>query len=273
MNWRNSVSALMLFLSWEAAAKPIKMAVTEIKVQRGVDPVIARVIEEFMANETSRLPNYRVIGRDDIARMLNHEQEKQMLGCDESCLTEIGGALGVDILLAGSMDRVGDTFLISLKLINIRTAVVIRRESGRLRGSTEEDAIDAVQILFQRLFRNELESQQPKRLWTWVAAGTAGALAITGATLMGVGYADDREAQRIADRSSTEETPYNKVKRFEDKSQKEKIAGGVMLGVSGAAAVTAIVLYFIEAQDPTFAVAPAISGDLTFTGISIGGTF
>lgn len=265
---------LLAFAPLVAAAGPTKLAVTEIKVRRGVDPVIARVVEEFLANETSRLAVFQVIGRDDIQRMFDHEQQKQMVGCDEdSCLAEIGGALGVDLLLAGSMDKVGETTLISLKLINIRTAEVTRRESGRLRGATEEDAIDAVAILFRQLFKPELKAQEPKRLWTWVATGAAGALAVTGAVLVGVGYADDAEAQRLADGSTSTSTYYSEVTKIEEKSRSEKIAGGVILGVGGAAAVTALLLYFFEVEEPALAVAPVLSGDLTFTGVSIGGTF
>lgn len=263
---------VLLLVPLAGAARPTKLAVTEIKVRRGVDPVIARVVEEFLANETSRLAVFQVIGRDDIQRMFDHEQQKQMVGCDEdSCLAEIGGALGVDLLLAGSMDTVGETTLISLKLINIRTAEVTRRESGRLRGATEEDAIDAVAVLFRRLFKAELEAQEPKRLWTWVAAGTAGALAVTGAVLVGVGYADDAEAQRLADGSTSTSTYYSEVTKIEEKSRSEKIAGGVILGVGGAAAVTALLLYFFEVEEPALAVAPAVGRD--FKGLAFGGTF
>jgi len=266
------ILTILVLLLIPLTAGAAKLAVTEIKVRRGVDPVIARVVEEFLANETARLRDYQVIGRDDIQRMFDHEQQKQMVGCDEdSCLAEIGGALGVDLLLAGSMDKVGETLLISIKLINIRTAQVERREAGRLRGATEEDAIDAVAVLFRRLFKAELEAQEPKRLWTWVATGTAGALVVTGAVLVGVGYADDAEAQRLADRSTSTRTFYSEVQEIEEKSRSEKIAGGVILGVGGVAAVTALLLYFFEVDEPAFAVAPAVDRD--FKGLAVGGTF
>jgi len=256
------------------AVAQTKLAVTEIKVRRGVDPVIARVVEEFLTNEAARVGIYQVIGRDDIQRMFDHEQAKQMVGCDEdSCLAEIGGALGVDLLLAGSMDKVGETYLISLKLINIRTAEVTRRESGRLRGVTEEDAIDAVAVLFERMFKVDLV-EKPKRIWTWVMTGTAVALAVTGAVLIGVGYADDAEAQSLADRSTTNNTFYSQVQEIEERSRSEKVAGGVVLGVGGAVAVTAILLYFFEVDEgPSIAVAPTTNRDFSFAGISIGGTF
>ncbi len=187
--------------------------------------------------------------------------------------SEIGGALGVDLLLAGSMDKVGETYLISLKLINIRTAEVVRRESGRLKGVSEEDAIDAVAVLFERMFKVDLV-EKPKRIWTWVATGTAAALAVTGAVLIGVGYADDAEAQRLADRSATSSTFYNEVEEMEKKSEDEKLAGGVILGVGGAAAVTAVLRYFFEVDDDlNRAVAPSVSRDFTFAGVSVGGNF
>jgi len=269
----------ILVLLWATvvqAGEGTKLAVTEIQARRGVDPVLAKVIEEFLVAQVARIGSYQVIGQDDILRMLGHEQQKQMTGCDDdSCLAEIGGALGVDKLLGGSMDKVGDSLLITLKLINIRTAQVERREAGRLQGATEEDALDAVTKLFSQMFRSELASYEPpERLWTWIAAGGAGALVITGAVLVGVGYADANEAQRLADKSATNHTYYSEITTLEKKSQDEKVAGGVILGVGGAAAVTAILLYFFEVDDDlNLAVVPTVGRDLTFAGVSFGGTF
>jgi hypothetical protein len=46
-------------------------------------------------------------------QMLALEQAKQSVGCgsDMACLAEIGGALGADYLITGSVLLVGDTYL------------------------------------------------------------------------------------------------------------------------------------------------------------------
>lgn len=46
-------------------------------------------------------------------RRLSFEKDKQNLGCDAdpACLAEIGGALGVEFIIAGSLVKVGDTLL------------------------------------------------------------------------------------------------------------------------------------------------------------------
>ena len=69
-----------------------------------------------------------VISRDEIKSMLLHEQSKMLMGCDdESCLAEIGGALGVQYIVSGNVGRIGETYLLHLKLINIREAKVENR--------------------------------------------------------------------------------------------------------------------------------------------------
>ena len=53
------------------------------------------MVEEFLVTEIAKTGNYSVIGRDDISRMITHEEERQKLGCyDDACLAEIGEARG-----------------------------------------------------------------------------------------------------------------------------------------------------------------------------------
>ena len=262
----------------EEGAKP-KLAVTEIKARRGVDPVLAKVIEEYLAFELAKAGAFQVVGRDDIARMLDHEQQKQMVGCtDDSCLAEIGGALGVDKMVGGAMDKVGESVLLTLKLINVRQGKVERRESERLKGASEEQALDGIATLFRRMFATELavgDTEEPAggRLWTWVAAGGAGAVLLTGVVLLGVGQGDLGDAHDLADRSQTQEVFMSKVEELEDKGKNKSTAGGVLLGIGGALAVTAVVLFFLEPDDEAsrVAVVPAFSDQ--GLGLFVGGRF
>jgi len=270
-------AVLVLALALPVMAQT-KIAVTEIKARRGVDPVLAKVIEEHLAFELAKTGAFQVTGRDDILRMLDHEQQKQMTGCaDDSCLAEIGGALGVDKLVGGAMDKVGESVLLTLKLINVRTGQVERRESERLKGATEEQALDGIAILFRRMFAPELgETGKEKgggRLWTWVATGAAGAVLVAGAVVLGIGQGDLGEANDLAGRSMTEDVYLSRVESLEDEGTAKTTAGGVLLGVGGALAVTAVVLFFLEGQDDSkpVAVAPVVSGQ--GGAIVVGGRF
>ena len=265
-------------LSLSAMAQT-KLAVTEIKARRGVDPVLAKVVEEFLASEIAKTGRYQVIGRDDILRMLDHDQQKQMMGCsDDSCMAEIGGAMGVDYLAAGSLDRVGKSVLITIKLINVREATVERRETERLRGASEEDALDGVVALVGRMFRGanakDGDGLSSREVWSIVSAAGAVAFIVTGGALVGVDVADFQEAEDLAAKSKTDPTiRYSEVTNLEDKSNAEKVSGGVILGLGVLAGAAAGVIYFaLDDKDfgKTALVTPAVSErwiGLSFTGV------
>lgn len=110
------------------------IAVLDLKA-RGLEPSVAENITELVLKEIDRIGLFRTISTEEIQRMLEHEQQKLLLGCDDtSCLAEIGGALGVDLLLAGGVGRLGDTYVISLKLIDVRGVKVLRREERTVAG-------------------------------------------------------------------------------------------------------------------------------------------
>ncbi|MEE8410826.1 MAG: PEGA domain-containing protein [Myxococcota bacterium] len=62
------------------------------------------------------------------------KKEKQVLGCesDTNCLAEIGGALGVALLVSGSVGKVGSRYIISLSLTDTATVKVLAREQRQV---------------------------------------------------------------------------------------------------------------------------------------------
>ena len=164
-SWANQgfisvIIAMLLLGNGVAAAEPasaspeIGLAVAEITARRGADPELATVIEDYLVERIAREGGYRVIGRDDILRLLDHEERKRLLDCrEESCLAQIGGALGVNRLVTGSLDLVGEATLLTLKMINVQDGTVLSRCSKRLRSASEEDILAAVGELVERVFQ------------------------------------------------------------------------------------------------------------------------
>ena len=158
-----AATTFVVTASLPASAEEAKLAVTGVRGRLGVDEDLVRVVEEYIVNQVARIGRFTVFGRDDITRLLDSEQQEQLSGCDEdSCLAEIGGAMGVDHLMAGSIDEVGESMLISLKIIDVRRGRVMARESERLRGAGEDDALEAIDKLLRRLFHGRFVRKLPK---------------------------------------------------------------------------------------------------------------
>lgn len=131
-------SFLVFLLSvalWPAAAEATKgkVAVTEFKAV-GLEPRQAKALQATLGSiltaEIAKL-GYSVMSTADINAMLAFEQQRDLLGCgDASCLAEIGGALGVDLLVNGTIGLVGGTYTVALTLVDSKRAKVKQRFVG-----------------------------------------------------------------------------------------------------------------------------------------------
>jgi hypothetical protein len=77
----------------------------------GVDPAVATNCTQLLAAEVKRIDGATVLGRDDVNAMLQLEKDKRVLGCsdDTQCLAELGGALGVERLVVGTVGKLAES--------------------------------------------------------------------------------------------------------------------------------------------------------------------
>ncbi len=120
------------------AAVPIKVAVLDVTTTK-VDAELVRTLSEVLSAEVHQSGAFDdVITGRDIVELLQFEQEKQMLGCeDDSCFAEIGGALGVDKLVISHVGRVDETYVVTLKLVDIRAVKTERRVYRTVKGKSD----------------------------------------------------------------------------------------------------------------------------------------
>ena len=89
-----------------------------------------------------------------------------------------------------------------------------------------------------------------RRIWTWVALGTAGASAIAAGAVYGSASSDHEEYTTTQDRDRF----YELESQIDDKL----LASNILWGVTGALAATAVVLFFVEGRGSPDAKAQAI---------------
>jgi TolB-like protein len=138
------------------APKRIRVAVLEIRAL-GTEASRAELLSEIALTEASSMPGYEVIGKSDISAMLGFERQKKVMGCTEesSCLAEIGGALGVDFILVGSLGRIGTLQRLDLKLVDVKKSRVRGRVGVSVQGK-EEAVVAEVQKAVHDLLDREL---------------------------------------------------------------------------------------------------------------------
>ncbi len=121
--------------AWRAGEKT-KVAVMELSATATLPADLVASLSGVIAETLDRLGAFAAISSQDIVRLLNFEAQKQQLGCsDMACIAEIGGALGADYLVTGSLTQTGEVVLVQLQLANISAARIEHRVSREYRGA------------------------------------------------------------------------------------------------------------------------------------------
>lgn len=122
------------------AEKVPRVAVMELRALDAASRPQVELLQEVILTDLARTRRFDVVGKSDIDAMLGLERQKQLLGCADdasSCLAELGGALGADYVLLGSVARIDQTRRVDLKLLDAKENRVIAREYAMASNDSE----------------------------------------------------------------------------------------------------------------------------------------
>jgi TolB-like protein len=140
----------LLFPYPARAAGRQKVAVLDVRAAQGVQPGTASVLTAIVVDETARA-GHDVVSQADIMTLLGFERQQRMLGCtQDSCLAELGGALGADFVLSGQVGEIGSRYHLSVQLLDARRAKVIAR-AARFSDRSGDALADAAQQVVRSL--------------------------------------------------------------------------------------------------------------------------
>jgi TolB-like protein len=155
MNWHARLSLCLIFAALPGqamAGSSVSVAVMEFASKGGVTQKQMDALGDMLANEIRSMGDYHVIGKSDISTALDIEQRKTMMGCNEnSCIAEVGGALGVRWVTVGNVSKFGDAYLLNIKILDATNVRVIAGVSKKVEGG-ESQLIDALSAAAKELF-------------------------------------------------------------------------------------------------------------------------
>ncbi len=136
-----------------AVAKLPKVTMMPLTLADGLEPKAGALLTDTIVAHMRRLPGLEVVSLDDVRAVLSHEQQKQLLGCREGeCLAELGGALGCDELVTGSVGRLGRSWILHLRRVEVTKASVAKQVDRRVKDGTVDDLLDVLPSLVGELF-------------------------------------------------------------------------------------------------------------------------
>ena|GEM_PF-385532 len=169
---------------------------------------VTELLTNSMAAEIAATTDCKVITQADIKSMIDFEVERAQCGSNsDSCMAEIGNALGVDLIVGGVVGKFADDFTFQAMLRNVAEGKVEARYNKTFAASRPKMLPFAARNAARTLFGVELldESQVPPEVepskpvspmvWTGLGitgAGLAlGAVGAGGAVLAEMGLRND----------------------------------------------------------------------------------
>ncbi len=159
---------------------------------KGVSEIEAEVLSEKIRSHISQLvtsPEYKaqedkdqyiIVEQTQIDKILE-QFEMQNIGCvSDSCAIEFGKMLQVDRLVIGQIGLVGNTYLVSARIVDVESRKAIATSSHEHKGSIDEVISSVILEVGDELFLGK--KKKSKKLWyivggaLIVGAGAAAAL-------------------------------------------------------------------------------------------------
>jgi hypothetical protein len=143
----------LIALAILTAASPKKIAVLDLEAAGVPEPLVATL--SLLLPNAIREANagVEVISGAEIRSLIGFERQKVLLGCKENsnCIAEVGGALGAGELVSGSLGKVGKTYMLQLRRLDVAQGRTIASTLDTV--DTGEDALlQAVRSGVKKLF-------------------------------------------------------------------------------------------------------------------------
>ncbi len=133
--------ALLLVASGARAAADVRILVVDLQPKGGVLPDQAEIVTGLVTARLQRYPKVAVVSGADIREMIALEAQKQTTGCDDaSCLSEVAGALGAELLVTGTLGRLGEQYIVTLNLIDVTKASAVARATAEMNDLSDAPA-------------------------------------------------------------------------------------------------------------------------------------
>ncbi|RMH63237.1 MAG: DUF2380 domain-containing protein [Calditrichaeota bacterium] len=169
-----------------------RIAVLDLRGE-GVTNSEAKTLTERLRSRLVNTGAFIVLEREQMNEILT-EQGFQQSGCvSDECLVEIGRMVGVQQMVGGSIGKIGQTYTLDLRIIDVETGRILRTVSEDYRGSAD-GLLGVLEVAAQKI-AGKTPAQRPKRVvtheksgssaWWWIGGGVLLAAGAAAALLLG----------------------------------------------------------------------------------------
>ena len=139
-----------LFSGVNANSNKKSIAVLDLDAY-GVPPSDALALSNRLTTELFKTAYFNVVEREKTEEILD-EQGFQLSGCTSSeCLVEAGKLLNVELMLGGSISKVGDYYSIELRIIGVETGEILSVASVDVQGNIGKVLVKGIKQAVQKI--------------------------------------------------------------------------------------------------------------------------
>jgi len=110
----------------------------ELKALGKYNKTKSKLLENIILAELYKYKKFNVISKSDVEKILNAEEFKMMMACsDNSCLMEVSGALGAEILVSGDIGAMETITQLSMQMMSNQDGHIYSRISKTIEGSNK----------------------------------------------------------------------------------------------------------------------------------------
>jgi formylglycine-generating enzyme required for sulfatase activity len=144
-------------------------------------------VSDLVAEEYQHSSNAKVLYLEEIREMLRAEDIKGLLECyTDSCISKIGSFLGVDMVILGNMGQLGESYIFTLKMVDVLRDKVLKRTTTTVDGdlglvlkripdmvnglvSTQDSVVEKEQEIAVDTSKS---GPNYRELYTWISGGS-----------------------------------------------------------------------------------------------------
>lgn len=151
------------------------LAVLDLSAGEGVKASEARMIADRLETELIQTGTYTVLERRRMDEILTEQGFQQSGACDEtSCGVQVGQLLGVDLIVTGSLGKVGSVYSLNIKMMDVGSGRILQSQAVDVEGDLSKVLTEGCHLLAGKLSSGakpgEVSAVRSYRTW-WIAGG------------------------------------------------------------------------------------------------------
>lgn len=125
-----------------ATDKKLLVALNDLSPQGTLDVGTAQAISDRLRNELFNTGAFSVVERSQMQEILKEQGFQQSGACStDACVVEMGQLLGVQLIIVGSIAKVGATFTINARMIDVSTGKIVQTATSDCRRCEIDDVL------------------------------------------------------------------------------------------------------------------------------------